>query len=206
VNVAGPRSKTPLEFWFDFASTYSYVGAMRIERMCDQAGVELRWKPFLLGPVFARQGIDDSPFNVYPERGRYMWRELVRVCRKYGLPWRQPSVFPRRSSRAGKIAAAHADEPWAGDFIRAVFELNFVHDREIDDEGALAATLAALNHDPRTVMEAAEGPLRGALRANTEAALEAGIFGAPTCVVDDELFWGEEYVDDAVAWAAGTHP
>ena len=84
--------------------------------------------------------------------------------------------------------------------------MNFVQDRDIDDEGALAATLAALKHDPRTVMEAAEGPLRGALRRNTQTALESGIFGAPTCVVGDEMFWGEEYLSDAVSWAARTHP
>jgi len=68
---AGPG----IDFWFEFASTYSYVAAMRIEEECARAGVPLEWKPFLLGPIFsAQQGIKDSPFNVNPVRGRYMCR------------------------------------------------------------------------------------------------------------------------------------
>jgi 2-hydroxychromene-2-carboxylate isomerase len=203
---AGPRTKSPLEFWFDFASTYSYVGAMRIEKLCSDAGVELQWKPFLLGPVFALQGLSDSPFNVYPERGRYMWRELERVCRKYGLRWKKPSVFPRRSSKAGKIAAVNVTQPWMGQFVRAVFAANFVRDVDIDDDEVIAAILSDLRQDPHVVIEEALGPHGAALRENTTAAIAAGIFGAPTCRIGSELFWGEEYVDDAVAWAAGTYP
>lgn len=203
---ASPRTKSPLEFWFDFASTYSYVVAMRIESECAGAGLELRWKPFLLGPIFARQGISDSPFNVYPERGRYMWRELARVCRKYGLPWQRPSVFPRRSAKAGKIAAVNAAQPWIGRFVCAVYSANFVRDADIDDDEVLAVILSDLRQNSHAVMTDALGTRGAALRENTAAAIDAGIFGAPTCRVDGELFWGEEYLDDAVAWAAGTYP
>ena len=93
-----------LEFWFEFASSYSYVAAMRVEEECARAGVEARWKPFLLGPLFTEQlGIRDSPFNVNPVRGRYMWRDLERLCQKYGLDWRKPSVFPPRSARSSAL-------------------------------------------------------------------------------------------------------
>ncbi len=70
----------PLEFWFEFASTYSYPAAMRVEALCTTARVALRWRPFLLGPLFAAQGWRDSPFNLYPAKGAYMWRDLARVC------------------------------------------------------------------------------------------------------------------------------
>src|SRR5437667_6541036 len=87
-----------MQFWFDFASTYSYVAAMRIEEECAQAGVSLEYKPFLLGPIFTELlGIKDSPFNHFPVRGRYMWRDLERLCEEYDLPWSRPSVFPRTS-------------------------------------------------------------------------------------------------------------
>ena len=66
-----------MQFWFDPASTYSYVAAMRVEEECAKAGVPLEFRPFLLGPIFsAQQGIKDSPFNVNAIRGRYMWRDL----------------------------------------------------------------------------------------------------------------------------------
>jgi len=73
-----PDTFAPLQFWFEFASTYSYVGASRIEAMARARGVPFEWRPFLLGPIFRHQGWNDSPFNLNPARGRYMWRDLER--------------------------------------------------------------------------------------------------------------------------------
>ncbi|MFL5421809.1 MAG: 2-hydroxychromene-2-carboxylate isomerase, partial [Myxococcales bacterium] len=96
-----------MQFWFDPASTYSYVAAMRVEEECARAGITVEFRPFLLGPIFsAQQGIKDSPFNVNPIRGRYMWRDLERLCAKYGLPWRKPSVFPRNSVLSARVCCA----------------------------------------------------------------------------------------------------
>ena len=69
-----------LYFWFDFASTYSYPAAMRIEKLAAGRGVSVVWRPFLLGPIFAARGWKDSPFSLQPEKGRYMWRDLERLC------------------------------------------------------------------------------------------------------------------------------
>ncbi len=85
-----------LEFWYEFASTYSYPAAMGIGPLAERAGVSLRWRPFLLAPIFAAQGFKDSPFNVYPAKGRYMWRDLARVCAAEGLALTcRPCAFPR---------------------------------------------------------------------------------------------------------------
>ena len=78
-----------LDFWFDFASTYSYPAAARIGPLAAEAGVEVRFRPFLLGPIFKAQGWDTSPFNLYPAKGRNMWRDLERVCEDAGLPFRR---------------------------------------------------------------------------------------------------------------------
>lgn len=196
-----------LEFWFDFASTYSYVAAMRMETLCGTAGVELVWKPFLLGPIFVAQGLSDSPFNLNPRRGEYMWRDLERLCAKFGLPWRHPSQFPRASTLAARVACEVASEPWGGDYIRRIFTANFGEDREIGERSVVAEILTSLGHDPAEFLARAESPeRRGVLRANTERAAAIGVFGAPNCYVGDELFWGEEALEDAVAWALGVHP
>ena len=71
-----------MQLWFEFASTYSYPAVQRIEALAGARGVLVEWKPFLLGPVFRSQGWNDSPFNIYPAKGRYMWRDLERVCAK----------------------------------------------------------------------------------------------------------------------------
>src|SRR5919202_3839842 len=85
---------TPVDFWYEFASTYSYVAAMRIERLAAAAGVSVNWRPFLLGPIFRAQGWDTSPFNLYLAKGRYMWRDLERLCEREGIPWRRPTMMP----------------------------------------------------------------------------------------------------------------
>ena len=100
----------PLQFWFEFASTYSYVAALRIEDLAKAKGVPFEWRPFLLGPIFQRQGWSDSPFNLYPARGRYMWRDIERLCLKHALPFRKPSSFPRHSVLAARVASAAAGE------------------------------------------------------------------------------------------------
>jgi 2-hydroxychromene-2-carboxylate isomerase len=93
-----------LDFWFDFASTYSYPAAMRIRPLAVQAGVEVRFRPFLLGPIFKAQGWTTSPFNLYPEKGRHMWRDLERLCEEMGLPFRRPDPFPQNSLLAARTA------------------------------------------------------------------------------------------------------
>src|SRR5215468_10185497 len=98
LNYQSPVMPKQLQFWFDFASTYSYVAALRVQPLCEAAGLTINYKPFLLGPIFVEQlGIKDSPFNAHPIRGRYMWRDLERLCGKYSLPWRRPTTFPRNS-------------------------------------------------------------------------------------------------------------
>lgn len=193
----------PLELWFDFASTYSYLAVMRVEDAARAAGLEVAWRPFLLGPLFTEQlGIRDSPFNAFPVRGRYMWRDLERLCARYGLPWRRPSVFPRSSVRAARIALVADAEGWAAPFARAAAGANFAEDREVGDPEVLAAIVAALGHDPARVLAAAEEPgTKALLRARTDEARALGMFGAPDFVVAGELFFGHDRMEDAIAWA-----
>ncbi len=195
----------PLEFWFDFASTYSYVGALRIEEECRRAGVPLVWKPFLLGPIFtAQQGIKDSPFIVHPVRGRYMVRDVERLCAKYGLPWKWPGQFPRNSILAARVACVGDGRPWLGDFVRAVFRVNFAEDRDIADASVLAEVLTGLGVDaPAVLAEAVTPENKLRLRENTERAEALGIFGAPNCVTRGELFFGQDRISDAIDWAVG---
>ena len=108
-----------LDFWFDFASTYSYPAAARIGPLAAEAGVQVRFRPFLLGPIFKAQGWDTSPFNLYPAKGRNMWRDLERLCEDTGLPFRRPEPFPQNSLLAGARCACRAwREGWGEAFSR----------------------------------------------------------------------------------------
>src|SRR5262245_28160960 len=93
-----------LEFWFDFASTYSYVSAVRIRGLAETANVALRFKPFLLGPIFKTLGWDTSPFSIYEAKGRHMWRDLERLAADLQLPFRRPAAFPQNSVLPARVA------------------------------------------------------------------------------------------------------
>ncbi|ACA20894.1 DSBA oxidoreductase [Methylobacterium sp. 4-46] len=198
-----------LEFWFEFASTYSYLAAMRIEALAEAAGVSLRWRPFLLGPLFAGQGWSTSPFNLYPAKGRAMWRDLAREAARLGLPpIRRPAEFPQNSLAAARVATYGAEEPWIGAFTRAVFEAEFARGQSIAEPGSISALLNGLSLDgPGIVKAATAEPNKSRLRVIGEEAKSRGIFGAPTFLTEDgELFWGNDRLEQALAWAVGERP
>ncbi len=193
----------PLAFWFDFASTYSYLAAQRIDAACARASVPLVYKPFLLGPIFTAQlGIKDSPFNQWPVRGRYMWRDLERLCAKHGIPWKRPSGFPRSSLLAARVALAGEGQPWVPEFVQQTFTANFAEDRDIGDTRVIESILTAVGAPARDLIDRAGQPeVKAALRARGEEATRLGLFGAPSFVTGDELFFGQDRLDDAISWA-----
>src|SRR5215472_8580627 len=132
--VAKQAEQSPeIEFWFEFGSNYSYLSVMRIEEEARRHGVQIAWKPFLLGPIFRALGMENSPFVLQKEKGAYVQHDMARLCRKYGLaPWVKPSVFPRLGVLPLRIALLGVDEPWIGAFCRKVMELNFVRDQDIN--------------------------------------------------------------------------
>ena len=191
-----------VEFWFDFASTYSYPAAMRIGRLADDAGVAVAWCPFLLGPIFAAQGWNDSPFNIYPTKGRYMWRDLERICAKGNIPLQHPSRFPRNGLLAARVATRAAGAAWLPAFCRSVFTANFAEDREIADPGVVRDCLDRLGLSGEALIADAQSEdAKQGLRNAVAQAQAMGLFGAPSFVVAGEVFWGNDRLQDALDWA-----
>lgn len=191
-----------LEIWFEFASTYSYLTVSRAEKLLADARVEWVWRPFLLGPIFRDRGMNTSPFLLDPVKGRYMWRDLARRCEKYGLPFMRPNAFPMNGLSAARIMTAALDEPWCGTFARSVFAAQFKRGADISDDRVLGTALEACGVPPEPWLERAQRPeTRDALRTATDRARSLGIFGAPSMVVVDELFWGDDRLEDAIAFA-----
>jgi 2-hydroxychromene-2-carboxylate isomerase len=190
-----------VEFWFDFASSYSYPAALRVEEVARAASVPIVWRPFLLGPIFKAQGWSDSPFNLYPAKGHYMWRDLERICESSGIPFRKPTVFPRNGLVAARLACSFAEESWLPEFVRRMFLANFAQDRDIADPAVLASALEAVGQ-PASLMSHAHSPeAKAKLRRATERAVSHEIFGAPSFLVGSELFWGNDRLETAMAWA-----
>jgi 2-hydroxychromene-2-carboxylate isomerase len=185
--------------WFDFASNYSYLSVLRLARQRD---VIVNWKPFLLGPIFKEQGWDNSPFVLQKDKGDYVWQDMPRECAKYGLPWRQPSTFPRRSILAARVALLGEYQPWMAEFCARVMLANFEHDEDIDSEAVIAAILTSIGLDARALLAAAQSADNKArLRARTDEARALHIFGAPTFFVGSDMYWGNDRLSDALALA-----
>jgi 2-hydroxychromene-2-carboxylate isomerase len=191
-----------IDFWFEFASTYSYPAALRVEQEARSRGVTVRWRPFLLGPIFKSQGWTDSPFNIYPVKGRYMWRDLERLCEAQGIALRRPSVFPRNGLLAARLVAACEEETWIGDFVRAIYRANFAEDRDISDPSVIASVLETIGQPVSLLDRATLEPAKTQLRMRSEQAIGLGIFGAPSFIANGELFWGNDRLEAALDWCA----
>lgn len=193
-----------LQFWYEFASTYSYLSAMRIEAAAAARGVIVEWRPFLLGPIFKAQGWNTTPFNLYPAKGRYMVRDMERLAAARGLSFRLPDPFPQNSLKAARWASAGLGQPWLPAFTRAVYLAEFAEGRAIDDASLLNSIATGLGLDPHEISRASDSDeVKSALRRATEDAQARGLFGAPAFVTDDdEVFWGDDRLDQALEWAA----
>ena len=195
-----------LAFWFDFASPYSYLAAMRIEGAAQRAGLAVDYKPMLLGPVFKSLGAPLLPLFTNPQKGEYTWKDLERQAAKFGLPWIRPSQFPRNGMLAERIMAGHPGARWTGAFCRAVFHRSWGLDQDIGSEPVIADALREVGIDPvPAIARAGEDASKLALRQQTEQAVALGIFGAPTMIARGELFWGNDRLEDAIAYAASAN-
>ncbi len=192
-----------LDFWFEFASIYSYPAATRIDALASKAGIAVNFRPFLLGPIFKAQGWDTSPFNLYPAKGHYMWRDVERTCADLALPFRRPEPFPQSSVLAARVALVGLGDVWGRDFCRAVYRAEFADGRRIDEPQTIREILASLKVDSDAAIATAHTDvIKEKLRSETAEAQQLGIFGAPSFRTrDGELFWGNDRLESALAWA-----
>ncbi len=191
-----------LQFWFDFASTYSYLSAMRIQQAASEYGVAIEWHPFLLGPIFAEQGWNNSPFNLYPAKGRYMWRDMERPCAARDLPFRRPEPFPQNSLKAARLALAIEPADQRAAFVRTVYSAQFGSGRDISNPAVLVECLTKSGVSTDLMDRISDPAIKAALFEQVTQAKAKHIFGAPSFVIGDELFWGDDRLDDAISYAA----
>lgn len=192
-------SEKHLDFWYEFGSNYSYLSVMRIETLAERAGIKVNWKPFLLGPIFKDLGWQTSPFVLQKEKGAYVWLDMQRRSAKYGLPFKRPSEFPRSGLLPARVAALGMNEPWIAEFSRRVMLQNWAEDRAINDAGAVQEALQGLVAYPELTLKSAQGEdAKETLRRQTAIARELGIFGAPSCFVNGEMYWGDDRLEDAI--------
>ena len=192
----------PVEFWIEYGSTYTYLSVARIGRLAEASGVEVRWQPFFVMPIMAELGMTQGPFLPFPSKTAYMWRDIERRSSRHGIPYARPSTYPVNSLLTARIACIASAEGWCQAFTEEVFRLHWSENILIGSDENLHRALVGLSKDPRLLVEKAQtAEIKEALKKQTERAKSLGIFGAPSFTVSEELFWGDDRLDEALEWA-----
>jgi 2-hydroxychromene-2-carboxylate isomerase len=185
-----------IEFYFDVGSPTSYLAYTQLPKIAAEAGARIEWRPMLLGGVFKATG-NASPVTV-PAKGRWMGQDLLRWARRYGVPWAWNPHFPINTLTLMRGATGlQMREPAAlPRYLDAVFAALWREGRNLGDPAVLAATLAEAGFDPAHLAALAADPeVKARLVADTDAAVARGVFGAPTCFVGGQMFFGQDRLD-----------
>ena len=185
-----------IEFFFDFGSPTTYLAHTQLPRIAAQAGAQLVYRPMLLGGVFKATG-NASPVSV-PAKGRWMGSDINRWAQRWGVPFSFNPHFPINTLTLMRGAAGlQLRQPEA--FIRyadAVFNAMWAAPRNLGDAATLAALLAEAGFEPEGFMALVADPeVKAQLVANTDEAVARGVFGAPTCFVGPQMFFGQDRLD-----------
>jgi 2-hydroxychromene-2-carboxylate isomerase len=193
---AAPTGRV-VEFWFDLSSPFAYLGSTQIERVAAEAGATVRWRPLLLGGLFRQLGTPDVPLLAMPEpKRRYVTAEMGRWARWWGVPFGMTSRFPLRTVTPLRLIVAAGCAPA---LIHRLFRAVWVEDLDLADLATLRRLTAEAGVDPAAVDRTADPGVKQALIALTAEAHQRGVFGVPTCAVGDELYWGQDRLEQVAA-------
>lgn len=191
----------PIEFYFDFSSPYGYLAAEQIDDLAARHGRTVDWRPMLLGAVFKDTG--SQPLLNIPLKGDYARHDLARSARLIGVPFVIPESFPFMS-----VAAARAyywlrgqNPEKAVTLAKALFREAFGKGRDIASPKAVVRVCEELGIDGEAVAAALKDPaIKQRLREEVDAAIAKGVFGSPLMIVDGEVFWGHDRLDQLGLW------
>ena len=192
-----------IDFWFSIGSTYTYLSVTRLTEVSQKTGASFSWKPFSVRKIMRE--MDNIPFPPNKQtKVEYMWRDIERRARGYGFVANVPAPYPLKEfDLANRVAVLAMQEGWCEDYVRETYRLWFIDGHEAGSDVNLTQTLSEVGQDKLRVLELADSSdLEAAYLNQTESAKQAGIFGSPSFIVDGELFWGDDRLEDAINWAS----
>lgn len=196
-----PPLNKQIDLYFDFSSPYSYLAVARIHSLVSSNDIKVQLIPVVLGAIFNRLGWQSSPFLAQPRKLAYMWQDVKRQANKYSIEFQQPTQFPIGSILSARIATAFSDAPWLHLFCLNVFKTYFVFNKDISIQETIQGILVQMGLDPQEILSLASSQeTKDRLKQITEQADQLQIFGAPTLIVRDQLFWGDDRLEDAISF------
>jgi len=193
-----------IDFWFSIGSTYTYLSVARLIGVEEETGIRFDWRPFSVRELMIE--MDNIPFLKKPAKAQYMWRDIERRAQKYGLGATLPAPYPLENfDLANRIAVIGRKEGWCRDYVVTTYRKWFQESQPAGSEPNLSESLIEINQHPERVIELANSDeIENEYRDATNQARSLGIFGSPTFIVGQELFWGDDRLEDAVSWAEGS--
>ena len=181
-----------VRFLFDYNSPYAYFASLQVEAICGRHGAEIQWEPIVLGGIFKED--NTTPAHAIEKRRRYVMQDLINLSEVYGLPYKERTTFlfnPILAMRA--TLQVDQGEPRAK-AVHSLFSGAFERDLDLGDSDTVAMLLNEAGLDGAALVEGSQQQwVKDALKKSTDDALAAGVFGAPTCILDDgRMFWGHD--------------
>jgi len=189
-----------IDFWFSIGSTYTYLSVARLAAVEAGSGVAFVWHPFNVRTIMLAQ--NNIPFANKPAKAAYMWRDIARRAARLGRSPKLPAPYPIRDlALANQVALLGMREGWGQRYVTESYRLWFDAGLDAGDVPNIAASLRHAGQDPDAALARARSEeVAAALAADTDRAMAAGIFGSPSFMVGGELFWGDDRLEDALAW------
>lgn len=191
----------PIDFWYSIGSTYTYLTVMRLPEYAKANDIAFNWRPFNVRDIMVEQ--NNIPFKDKPVKSAYMWRDIGRRAAMYDLAASLPAPYPLKElALANQVALVGRNEGWVQDYTVETYRLWFVDGLPAGSDPNLSESLRRIGQDPVCVLDRAQSPeIVDGLAADTDLARDLGVFGSPTFVVEGEVFWGDDRLDDAVSWS-----
>ena len=183
-----------VDFYYDIVCPYAYLGSTQIQAIADRCGASVSYKPILLGGVLQSVGSPTVPMNAMPpSKARHNLLDMQRWADLWKVPFKFPNGHPRRSVHCMRTILASGD---AGvDVMHALYKAYWVDELDVAQPDVVGQALTDAGLNPEWSTQAVDQAIKDELRERTAEAVSHGVFGVPTCIVDGELFWGQDRMD-----------
>ena len=187
----------PFDFYFDFVSPYSFIAHKEIRKIENQEGIKIRYNPVLLGGLHNLHGIKAPAF--IPAKAKHMIKDCKLLAERNNIKFKFNSYFPIRSLNLMRGVLVAEEDNIKSYYIDNIFNTIWQDGLNMNDEIIIQKVLKNLDVNPKTfALRITSSIIKESLRKKTTNAYEKGIFGAPTYVVNNKIFWGHDRIEFAI--------
>ena len=184
----------PFDFFFDFASPYSYLAHKQIRNIEQQNKIEINYKPILLDGLLKLAEIKAAAF--IPSKAKFMIKDCKLIAEKFNIKFKFNSYFPIRSLGLMRGVFVAEEDNFKSYYIDNIYDSIWQDGLNMNDESIIQKVLKNLNINPKTFfLRSSSSSIKDLLRKKTTEAYEKGIFGAPTFVSNNKIFWGQDRIE-----------